>query len=223
MKTRDRILMGSLKLFNERGERNVSTNHIAADLDISPGNLYYHFRNKQEIVFELFKRYATEVGAFMAVPPDRQLTFTDKIHYFEATFKSMWEYRFLHRDLAHLLAEDDGLRKAYQSFSQQTLRSGKSVLAGLRDAGLMEIDDEQMDALMLNIWVLVTSWASFLQAISVASDQEPALSEAKIKRGIYQLIALAEPFATPGHEEDVLALKAEYLGKGVSDPFTLFR
>lgn len=222
MKTKDRILNASLRLFNQRGERNVSTNHIAADLGISPGNLYYHFANKQEIVYQLFVRYSQEVYQFLSVPEGRTLNFSDKIRYFEATFQSIWDYRFLHRDLVHLLAENEPLRTGYYEFTQRTLMNGKAVLAGLREAGLMAMTDEQLDALMLNIWVLVTSWSSFLQAIVGGADEAEAFSEAKIRRGIYQLIALTEPFATPGLEADVAALKKEYLQGQSTDPIALF-
>jgi AcrR family transcriptional regulator len=56
MSTRSSILDAALELFNDRGKAAVSTNHIAAALDIGPGNLYYHFRIKQDIIQALFER-----------------------------------------------------------------------------------------------------------------------------------------------------------------------
>ena len=55
-RTAERILLGSLALFNRFGVPNVSTTMIAADLGISPGNLYYHYPAKEELINGLFKR-----------------------------------------------------------------------------------------------------------------------------------------------------------------------
>jgi AcrR family transcriptional regulator len=57
MKTRDRILETSLRLFNEAGVAKVSTNRIATEAEISFGNLYYHFKNKGQIVEWLFRHF----------------------------------------------------------------------------------------------------------------------------------------------------------------------
>src|SRR5690554_7501702 len=76
--TKDKILSASLTLFNELGERNVTTNHIAAHLNMSPGNLYYHFRNKQMIIHALFDQYQAIIMDILDVPTDRSLQLQDK-------------------------------------------------------------------------------------------------------------------------------------------------
>ncbi|MEO0898108.1 MAG: TetR/AcrR family transcriptional regulator [Bacteroidota bacterium] len=48
--TKNRILEAALELFNERGLKNTTLQIIANKLDISVGNLAYHYKNKPEII-----------------------------------------------------------------------------------------------------------------------------------------------------------------------------
>jgi AcrR family transcriptional regulator len=222
MKTKDKILLTSLTLFNEQGERNVSTNHIAAALDISPGNLYYHFRNKNQIVYQLFLQYQSQVQGFMIIPAGRDITFQDKVSYLEAILNSMWDYRFLHRDLHHLLQDDEQLRLAYREFSCRTVADGRKILLSMVDSGVLQASSEQIDALILNIWVLVVSWSSFLQSISIQNNDGGMMSKDLLKRAIYQIIALEEPFLCESIKPMLPALKQKYLGNLTTDPLALF-
>ena len=77
MKTRDRILDTSLHLFNDEGEQNVTTVDIANEMDISPGNLYYHFRGKDVIIEELFCDFELEMKSILAAPADKPLNLED--------------------------------------------------------------------------------------------------------------------------------------------------
>ena len=73
-RTRDRILEVSLRLFNELGEPNVTTTTIAEELEISPGNLYYHFRNKDDIINSIFVQFEQEIARRLKLPDDHKAT-----------------------------------------------------------------------------------------------------------------------------------------------------
>ncbi|WP_111657710.1 TetR/AcrR family transcriptional regulator [Isoalcanivorax indicus] len=213
--TRERILDTSLALFNEQGERNVTTNHIAEALGISPGNLYYHFRNKAQIVFSLFERYEALVTGFLSVPEGRALTWEDKIGYFEAILQSMWGARFFHRDLGHLLNQDPHLRERYGQFVRQSMDRGLGVYEGLRAAGLVEASDETLRALLVNTWVLTASWASFVHSLVPPDRQSEALDRTLLSQGIYQVICLEAPYLRGEAADHLEDMKARYrMGRG---------
>lgn len=208
--TRERILATSLELFNREGERNVSTNHIAEALGISPGNLYYHFRNKSEIVKQLFLRYQTTVEAFLQVPNDRPLTWQDKVGYFEAILQSIWGARFLHRDLGHLLNQDEELQDQYREFVAISIERGLKVYEGLRSSGLLEASDEDMKALLVNTWVMAASWAMFVQSLVPNEKRSDELDRTLLRQGIYQIVCLEGPYLRGEAREHLEAMKARY-------------
>lgn len=80
--TYNRILDAALKLFNEESERNTTTNHIASHLGISPGNLYYHFRGKDEIIIQLHRRYSSRMMAWIR-EADAPQTLSDVVDYLD--------------------------------------------------------------------------------------------------------------------------------------------
>jgi len=208
--TRDRILATSLELFNRDGERNVTTNHIAEALGISPGNLYYHFRNKGEIVKQLFLRYQDTVAGFLRVPEDRPLTWQDKVGYFEAILQSIWGARFLHRDLGHLLNQDEELREMYRKFVAISLEQGLNVYKGLRNSKLIDVADEDMKALLVNTWVLAASWAMFVQSLVPNDARSDELDRTLLRQGIYQIVCLEAPYLRGEALAHLEAMKQQY-------------
>src|SRR5690349_13963424 len=111
MKTRERILATALQLFNASGTGAISTNHIADALGISPGNLYYHFRNKEEIIRALFEQQFARWDEGYSLPDDRMPILDDLQQLVRASFVTAWEYRFIYRELIALLRRDPQLHQ----------------------------------------------------------------------------------------------------------------
>ncbi len=193
LKTKDRILQISLQLFNERGERSVTTNHIAAEMNISPGNLYYHFRNKQEIIKELMQQYQHETLDLLALPDDREVDANDKIRYFQVLSSQMWDYRFLHRDVYHLVENNNDFRKIYPRFAGKVMQQGQKIYQAFVDAELMQMTPSEIEALIINLWIVLTNWTNFLYMSGHLKDSNH-LDEKWVWQALRQMVFLEGPY-----------------------------
>lgn len=210
LKTRDRILQTSLQLFNEQGERQITTNHIAAALSISPGNLYYHFKNKDEIIYQLFQRYTQQMGKILMLPTGRAITSADKAALFEHVMDALWEYRFLHRDMAHVLA-NPVMSAHYREFSQQVMRYLGMLYEQQIHAGLIEADADAIRMLSVTIWICATNWVNFVRATGVlGGNGEDDITVDMLRAGIYHVICLEAPYLRGEALAGLPALKSRY-------------
>ena len=190
---RRKIIEAAIDLFNEDGVGNVGTNRIAAHLQISPGNLYYHFRDKEDIIRAIFPEISAATEAALMInepnlPGEAQLVAIAK-----NWMAAVWKYRFFYGNLVELLRNDPELRKLYGRRREATLHFIKSALLATRireKQGKSPLDDESAMRLAINIWIIALNWIRYLQIDK--SDAE--ISEAEITDGAHQIFALLEPY-----------------------------
>ncbi len=209
MKTRDRILQTSLQLFNEHGEPRITTNHIADELDISPGNLYYHFRNKDDIIWLLFQQFERQMDAALQVPERRVPNMEDMWLYLHLAFENIWEYRFFYRDLDNILSRNKKLRTHFRRIIERKVNTATAICTGLAEAGIMNATPDDIAALARNIAVIATYWLNF-QSIR-ASAANPRNDSDHLALGVYQVLSLVAPFLKGEARELFQQISREYL------------
>ena len=139
MKTRDRILQTSLALFNAEGEANVTTVDIANEMDISPGNLYYHFKGKEEIVGNLFNTFDHEFQQILDAPAAGSLNSEDAWFYLYVVFEHIFNYRFLYRNINDIMERYSGINRQFRRLLFHKLDAADAISKELIEKGIMVI------------------------------------------------------------------------------------
>ncbi len=193
MKTRDKIIKASIDLFNEQGERNVTTNHIAAHLGISPGNLYYHFRNKEDIILSIYEEYARNLllETFPQVSPDVK-PLDAIIMYMDAVFQMMIKFRFFYSNLPVLLDKNPCLREKYVEVQQSIADRVRQLLISLRSSKIIAIDDSELADIVSILRLVNTFWLSFYQTQNI--DVE--INDAVFYQGVLKILVILRPYTT---------------------------
>ena len=203
--TRQRILDTALSMFNLQGEPNVTTNHIADELEISPGNLYYHFRNKDDIIEQLFARYEERMDTALVSPDGRLRDLEDIWLQLHLVFECIWEYRFLYRDLVDILSRNRRLRLRFARILKRAAEGASSGMKGLVQAGVMRASAAEVEATATNILVIATFWMNYA---SVRGDKDE--NEA-IRSGIVQVMMLLSPLLRDAERVHLNNLTQAYL------------
>jgi AcrR family transcriptional regulator len=204
-RTRERILETSLALFNVRGEPNVTTNHIADELEISPGNLYYHFRNKDDIIEQLFAQFEERIDRALVTPEHRLPGLEDIWLQLHLVYECIWDFRFLYRDLVDILSRNRKLRMHFARILKRAADSATEVMRGLVQAGVMRASPAEIDATANNILMIATFWLNF-SSVRGNTDEHEA-----IRLGIHQVMMLLAPFLRDAERLHLNTLSQAYL------------
>jgi AcrR family transcriptional regulator len=166
MTTKERIIETAINLFNEKGTKAVTTNHIAAAMGISPGNLYYHFRNKQEIIRAIYDQMDAvglgEYGKIIAVHPAGSLDAMEETFLMIQRFN--WRYRFFKRELTALILDDPLLRERHIRVHQAMLLVVRhSIESSISQGIIRQMDEVELGLYAEEIWLLTLFWLNYLE------------------------------------------------------------
>jgi len=205
-RTRERILAVSLELFNARGEAHVTTGMIADELEISPGNLYYHFRNKDQIVERLFDRFEERISIAPPGAGSDAGAIEDLWLYLHLMFEAIWDYRFLYRNLDDIVGRNRRLREHFNRIVEAKIAAVEGLCRSLARTGLLTATPSEIRALALNVLVVATYWLNF-QAVRGAGGGDPGDSG----NGAFQVMSLVAPYLAGEARRHFERLGREYL------------
>ena len=208
-RTAERILEVTLELFNRFGEPNVSTTLISAELGISPGNLYYHYPAKDELINSLFDRYEKSLNELLNAS-DGVRDVEDAWFFMHTLFELIWQYRFLYRDLNDLLSKNRRLETHFQWVLKNKARSVKAMLDSMSRAGAISIDTREAEPTATSMVVVLTYWLSFEYVRDPRKALEPESAQAALMRGAHHVLNLLVPYLEASQRTHLIGLVGAY-------------
>ncbi len=202
-KTKDWILTCALGLFNEQGEPNTTTNAIATEANISPGNLYYHFHSKQEIVEGLFTRYERALLDILVAPPDRQADLDDIWLLLHLSFELMGQYQFIYRDLTDLCTRYPKIHHRFMAIMALARQTATLMAQDLIESEIMVATENERDAMIDNMLLISNFWLASDRIRSTKATIDPS-------RAVSQALQLLKPFLIPPARELLEAIGDRY-------------
>ena len=188
-KTRQNIIQKSIELFNEQGVVNVRTRDIAEALEISTGNLTYHYKTKQDLMHSVY-RYMIKTLEEMSIGNQLMMPGRGALLVVRGYLDYIVKFRFFYQDTLEIIRAYPEVAKSHH----QQVEQEKAIIKNLlyRAIGKGEIKAEAFpglyDSLAHSIWMTLHFWLT-QQAIR-GEEQD------KLEEGLLMIANLVYPYAT---------------------------
>ena len=208
-RTAERILEVTLELFNRFGEPNVSTTVISAELGISPGNLYYHYPAKDELINALFDRYERALNELLPAADD-VANVEDAWLFLHLLFELIWQHRFIYRDINDLMSKNRHLETHFQAVLKNKGRAVQALLDGLARHSVLRIAVHEAGPVATAMVVVLSYWLSFEYVRDPRRALEPERAQAALSRGGFHVLSLLLPYLEAASREHLHRLAGSY-------------
>lgn len=187
----------------------VGTSQIAEHLGISPGNLYYHFRNREEILRELFAGMDAELDEVLRAAPGETIDAVRLADFYIGGARVLWRYRFFFASATDFIGRDAAMAEQYVQFSERSRTYMRHIIQSVVTAnpGRCTPTSRECGIIAESMWVLWVSWPRY----SELSRPGAAIGEADIGHGLEQIASILAPYVDPSFYRKVIQLLQKFL------------
>jgi AcrR family transcriptional regulator len=178
-----------LLLFNDEGEAQQTAVDISNALEISPGNLYYHFKGKDAIIRALYDQFEDEMRVILRGSKGGVTSIEDNWIYLYIILEEIYDFRFFYRDLGILLDRYPDLAVRFRALMSEKRNTLERVLGDLARDEILRMDPRLQSALTDQIMMTITFWLAN-DSIGNAVHDGPAL----IHKTVFQVMCLIVPY-----------------------------
>lgn len=177
------VLAAARRLFNQESVGAVTMGQIAQQAGVSPGNLYYWFPAKAELVRALFDEWNAASSIPATAPGDAAAVLAMLWERGAAQQKASAEYGFFQRELFSLLHTDPILAARYRSNYETRMREFVGLVERVIAAGLLREPRPPVTVreLVHLRWLVAETATPFCEAVAPDGVDEGALARAVIE------------------------------------------
>jgi len=202
MKTRDKILQQARLLFNQHGLENLSLRQLAKSMEMSDGNLRYHFKTKADLVNSL---YLELVESFDRLVLDLQSGDHTQLSYlFQSvlnSYQQLFEYRFFMLDFVNLMRVYPEIGSHFKQLQVMRRQQFQGIVSRFVAEGIMRpaAYPQEYNHLHDRLEILSDFWLSSAEVVGVPEGQDPVTHYAKIN------LSMIYPYLKPEAQREMQA------------------
>jgi len=125
--TRSRIIDAAISLFNKEGFMNVSMQRLANELELSPGNLTYHFPKKQDLMLALYDHFQSQILEVIPEPSKNLPTLIGIDDQITSFYQLQQRFLFFYLDLLEI-------ERSYQEIAQRHFKHIQNQIEAIHNS-----------------------------------------------------------------------------------------
>lgn len=158
--TKNKILDTALSMLNERGLSNVKLRDVSQALQISIGNLTYHYPKWENLIDDIFAEFQAEINRLYNYFPQ---DISEVVSYIERIYEIQIKYAFLFSNFYIFFQQFPKYKVIEEDFFISRMKTMRKALEKLIEKKYLHPAgcEHNYDLLVKNTWLILSGWYGF--------------------------------------------------------------